>query len=320
MATERHSELDAADVATSLERIDDLAPLWRIATFEFDLASGVVYWFDDPNDALSLSQDRAAALLEPILVSVRGGAPWAHYDVHQTVEDLAGDAVDLRVQARLLHGPDGEVAGFIGIATDVSDQHRTEQALRGVVDRYRRLVEMSPDPVVVHQEGVIRYVNPATLQMAGIDKPAEWVGRQLLDFIHPTSLEDTRNRIASLTEPGMVSAPAEVLLLAPDGTTKPYESISVCTEWDGRPAHQVILRNVAERRRAEGALRYQASLITHVSDAVVAADLDGTIRGWNPAAELLYGRTAAETIGAPVRNILGAGAVTSDCRPSCVVG
>jgi diguanylate cyclase (GGDEF)-like protein/PAS domain S-box-containing protein len=312
MATERHSELYAADVVSSLERIDDLAPLWRIATFEFDLASGVVYWFDDPNDALSLSQDRAAALLEPILVSVRGGAPWAHYDVHQTVEDLAGDAVDLRVQARLLHGPDGEVAGFIGIATDVSDQHRTEQALRGVVDRYRRLVEMNPDPVVVHQEGVIRYVNPATLQMAGINKPAEWVGRHLLDFIHPASLEDTRNRIASLTEPGMVSAPAEVLLIAPDGTTKPYESISVCTEWEGRPAHQVILRNIAERRRAEGALRYQASLITHVSDAVVAADLDGKVRGWNPAAEALYGRTAIEVIGIPVGAVLGADAVTSD--------
>ena len=36
MATERHSELDAANVASSLERIDDLAPLWRVATFEFD--------------------------------------------------------------------------------------------------------------------------------------------------------------------------------------------------------------------------------------------------------------------------------------------
>jgi diguanylate cyclase (GGDEF)-like protein/PAS domain S-box-containing protein len=312
MAIEGHSELGAADAATSLEQIDDLARLWQVATFEFDLANDVVYWFDDPKAALNLSEDRAAALLEPILVSVRGGTPWAHYDVDQTVNDLAGDAVDLRVQARLLHGPDGAVAGFIGIATDVSDQHRTEQALRGVVDRYRRLVEMSPDPVVVHQQGVIRYVNPATLQVAGINEPEAWVGRQLLDFIHPTSLEDTLNRIAALTEPGMVSDPAEVLLVAPDGTAKPYESISVCTEWDGRPAHQVILRSIAERRRAEAALRYQASLITHVSDAVVAADLDGKIRGWNPAAEALYGRTATEVIGAPVRTVLGADAVTSD--------
>jgi diguanylate cyclase (GGDEF)-like protein/PAS domain S-box-containing protein len=312
MAVEGHSELDAADAATSLERVDDLARLWQVATFEFDLANDVVYWFDDPKAALNLSEDRAAALLEPILVSVRGGTPWAHYDVDQTVNDLAGDAVDIRVQARLLHGPDGAVAGFIGVATDVSDQHRTEQALRGVVDRYRRLVEMSPDPVVVHQQGVIRYVNPATLQVAGISEPEEWVGRQLLDFIHPTSLEDTLNRIAALTEPGMVSAPAEVLLISPDGTTRPYESISVCTEWDGRPAHQVILRSIAERRRAEAALRYQASLITHVSDAVVAADLEGKIRGWNPAAEALYGRTATDVIGVPVGTVLGADAVTGD--------
>ncbi|HSO94887.1 MAG TPA: EAL domain-containing protein [Acidimicrobiia bacterium] len=311
MTIERDWESSAADVASSLERIDDLARLWRVATFEYDLAQDVVYWFDDPTPALNLSEDRAAALLEPIRLPVRGATPWAHYDLDQRVDDLDGDPIHVRVQARLLHGPDGAVTGFVGIAADVTEQRRTEQTLRGIVDRYRRLVEMNPDPIVVHQQGVVRYVNPATLEMAGINKPDEWVGRQLHEFIHPTSLEETVNRIAQLTEPGMVSAPAEVHLIAPDGTTKPYESISVCTEWDGRPAHQVILRSIAERRRAETALRYQASLIAHVSDAVVAADLDGNIRGWNRAAEDFYGYRAVEVIGEPVRTVLGPDAVTA---------
>ena len=110
----------------------------------------------------------------------------------------------------------------------------------------------------------------------------------------------------------MVSEPSEVLIIGPDGYPKPYESISVRIEWEGQPAHQVILRNISERRRAEAALRYQASLIHHVSDAVVGADLDGTIRGWNPAAEALYGRAAAEAIGHAVREVLGPDAVHGD--------
>ena len=207
---------------------------------------------------------------------------------------------------------DETVAGVVGIVTDVSEQRQGERELRGVLDRYQRLVELNPDPVVVHQAGIVRYVSPATLEVSGVKDPSEWVGRGILDFIHPSSLEATLERIAGLTEPGMVSEPSEVLLLGPDGQPRPYKSISVCIEWDGDVAHQVILRSMAERRRAEAALRYQASLITHVSDAIVAADLHGTIRGWNPAAEALYGRSAVEAVGRTVREVLGPDAVEPD--------
>jgi diguanylate cyclase (GGDEF)-like protein/PAS domain S-box-containing protein len=316
MTVDGHSEFcTRAGGVDGVEPAAGFEQLWRVATFEFDCASDFVYWFDDPKPCLNLSENQAAQLLEPILASVRHGTPWEHYDLDQTLDDLGGDPVNLRVQARLLHDSDDRVTGLLGIVTDVSDQRRTEQALRGVMDRYRRLVELNPDPVVVHQQGVVRYVSPAALKMAGIERAEEWVGHSITDFLHPTSADAALKRIASLTEPGMVSEPAEVLLVAPDGTVRPYESISVCVEWDGRPAHQVILRSVAERRRAEAALRYQASLVTHVSDAVIGADPDGRIRAWNPAAEALYRRSKADVIGLSVLEVLGPEAVATDGTP-----
>jgi PAS domain S-box-containing protein len=39
------------------------------------------------------------------------------------------------------------------------------------------------------------------------------------------------------------------------------------------------------------------SLLSSRSDAIVVADRDGIIRFWNPGAERIFGRTAAETIG-----------------------
>jgi diguanylate cyclase (GGDEF)-like protein/PAS domain S-box-containing protein len=313
MAIEGHTELVAADAGTvALDLLDPTTRLWRVATFEYDRASDVVYWFDDPRPSLNLSEEAAAALLEPILVAVRHGAPWDHYDIDRSLDDLLGEPVDLRVQARLLRVADGATAGFVGIVTDVSEQHRTEQALRGVIDRYRRLVELNPDPIVVHQDGVVRYMNPAGLRAAGDLPLNQIVGRPILDFVHPSSLDETLERIGKLTRSGMVSEPAEAILVTPDGTLTPVESISVRTEWEGRAAFQVILRDVGERRRADAALRYQASLITHVSDAVVAADADGVVRSWNPAAETLYGRPAGDAIGRPVREVLGPGTVDPD--------
>ena len=40
----------------------------------------------------------------------------------------------------------------------------TETALRDLVDRYRLLVDLSPDAIVVHQMGIVRFVNPAGVE------------------------------------------------------------------------------------------------------------------------------------------------------------
>lgn len=250
--------------------------------------------------------------MEPLLVAVRDQVPWEQYELEHELEDRDGATINVRVQARALFRDDGALSGAVGIVTDVTEQRRTEQALRAVIDRYRHLVEVNPDPIVVHQDGLVRYMSPACQQLAGIEHPGDVIGRSILDFLHPASLEETLERIGKLTEPGMVSDPAEAVLLRGDGTPVAMESISVRIDWEGRPAYQVILRDISERRRAEAAIRYQASLVTQVSDAVVATDNDGCIRSWNPAAEVLYGWSADEAIGRPAPDVLGPDSVDPD--------
>src|SRR6266704_1812405 len=91
-----------------------------------------------------------------------------------------------------------------------------------------------------------------------------------------------------------------------DGTTLAVEAVSVRTMWEGRPAYQVILRDVTAQKAAEAALRYQAALASHVSDAIIAVHGDGTVASWNPAAEAVYARPAGGSIGRPVSDLVGA--------------
>ena len=61
---------------------------------------------------------------------------------------------------------------------------------------YRRLVELCPDPITVHCDNCIVYANQAALDMAGVERPSDFIGRPIVDFIHPDSeravLERTR--------------------------------------------------------------------------------------------------------------------------------
>ena len=48
--------------------------------------------------------------------------------------------------------------------------------------------------------------------------------------------------------------------------------------WDDELAHQVITRDVSSRHATDVALRYQAALVNHVSDAIIGT----TRRAWSP--------------------------------------
>ena len=56
--------------------------------------------------------------------------------------------------------------------------------------------------------------------------------------------------------------------------------------------------------RAEEQLRYQASLLENVSDAVISTDMNFVIQSWNKAAESMYGYEAHEVLGKPLGELV----------------
>jgi diguanylate cyclase (GGDEF)-like protein/PAS domain S-box-containing protein len=194
-------------------------------------------------------------------------------------------------------------SGLAGL-DDVSAYTRG-QTITDLVDRFRLLVELSPDGLVVHQDGRIVYANPSACRFVKVAGEAELLGQPIADFVDAESIVDMVGRIAALTTPGAVSESTEIGLVSFDGSTIRVESTSVRTTWQGRPAFQVILRDLTAQKAAEAALRYQAALVAHVSDGIIASDTDGVITSWNSAAERLYDVRAADALGCPLSEVIG---------------
>ena len=203
---------------------------------------------------------------------------------------------------------------------DAGNDHSCDETEGGVLDpasdgrqmqaeiaelRYRRLVHHSPDPICVHEGGRVVYVNPAGVRWIGAQSSAELVGHAITEFVHPDSVPAMRARIASLRREGDTSGPSEAVMLRFDGTTLDVEAVSVLTVWEGRPAYQLIFRDLSAQTAAE-AVRCQAALATHVSDAIIATTSTGMVANWNPAAEAIYRRPAARALALPVSEAIGA--------------
>jgi PAS domain S-box-containing protein len=71
----------------------------------------------------------------------------------------------------------------------------------------------------------------------------------------------------------------------------------VAPAFEAARLYEAARAELAERRRNEEVLRFQAQLLEAVEHALIALDLDGTIRYWNRAAETLYGWRSDEVLG-----------------------
>jgi diguanylate cyclase (GGDEF)-like protein/PAS domain S-box-containing protein len=238
-----------------------------------------------------------SALLTPILTAASAGPPWESYDLEADAPGRDGVLRRLRISARQVPRHEGWIVGIIEpIGTPEAD----------LEDRYRQLLELSPDALIVHEAGMIVYANPAAVSFARGHSLPDLLGRPIFSFVAPESQPELLSRLSGLTHPGAVSDPSETIFIRLDGTRLVMEATSVQTSWNGRSAFQVIMRDLTEHRAAEAVIEQQAMLVEHVSDAIIATGADGLIRTWNPAAHRSFGWTAEEAIGRSMGDLFGA--------------
>ena len=166
-------------------------------------------------------------------------------------------------------------------------------ALRESEQRYRTLVEWSPEPLAIHRAGVVLYVNPAAVSLFGATSADTLVGRPALDLVHPESRAAAAERLATVSESGHAAPLTQHRFLRHDGTALAVEVQSLTFNYDGQPAIYTSIRDITERKRAELALRQQAdnyrALIDHLQAGIVVHAADTSIVMSNPMAVRLLG-------------------------------
>jgi diguanylate cyclase (GGDEF)-like protein/PAS domain S-box-containing protein len=144
---------------------------------------------------------------------------------------------------------------MIGDRQDITRREDTEDALREAEYRYRCLVELSPEPIVIYQELKFVYVNRACIALLGATHPEELLGRSVLDFVHPDFRKAVQERIRLQVEEGKTPPIMEQTYLRLDGSAVEVEVSAAPFMFRGKPAVQAIARDITERKRGEDALR-----------------------------------------------------------------
>ncbi len=143
---------------------------------------------------------------------------------------------------------------FSGVFIDISDRKQRDEALRESERRYRTLVDISPDAVLIHQDGKIVYMNPAGLALLGATHSEDVMCREVFDFICPDFRDTVRMNIERDLN-GEMSPLNELSMRRLDGSIIEVEGRGVKTSYKGRPAVQVAIRDITGRREEECLIR-----------------------------------------------------------------
>jgi protein-histidine pros-kinase len=238
-----------------------------------------------------------AGLPETIAATAARDGKW-----EGTLEGVRKDGS--RFTARLVvtprHCAERTHVGFLLVTSDITEELRMRAEVERGWASTRSMIESAPDAmVVVNEDGEIQLANAATEHLFGYDR--EQVVGELVEMLIPERYQGRHpeHRAAFFRAPQArpMGAGLELWGRRKDGTEFPVEiSLSPLETEEGLLATAAI-RDVSERRRAEGKFR---GLLESAPDAMVIVNRDGEIQLANAATEKLFGYGRDELPGRAV--------------------
>lgn len=218
--------------------------------------------------------------------------------------------------------PDRKI--FFNTVTDmfsmVLEKKSVEDKLVESEQKYRKMVDMSPEAIAVHKNGILKYVNKAGADMLGIEDVSSYIGESIQQFIHPDYRKLVEQRVYTMISEKTEVPVIEEKFLKADGTPVDVAVQAAYFPFEGEQAIQVVFQDITKRKQSEQQIRHLNKvlkairninqLITHEKDRNILLKKIGEIltfqRGYRSTLIILVDRylntTFSVIIGANEEN------------------
>lgn len=111
-----------------------------------------------------------------------------------------------------------------------SRKEETEEARHASEEKYRFVVNNATVDIVVTQDGILKFVNPAVLHATGYSE-TELTTRALVDFVHPDDREMVMAHYQKRIRGDGNSTPYRLRIVSNEGNILVVENSGVMIQW-----------------------------------------------------------------------------------------
>lgn len=185
----------------------------------------------------------------PLMRSLRDGEMVTGEEVEVVLLD--GSRRTLSINSGPIRNREGKIVAGVATIFDITERRRAQRALKESEERYRRLVERSPEMIAVAIAGRYVFINAAGVRLLGAQRATEIMGRPVLDTVHPDFRPKVAERLKRVEE-GREEAPlTDGRVVRLDGRAIDVEALGVPILFEGKPAAQIVVRDVSDRIQAQ---------------------------------------------------------------------
>jgi two-component system, cell cycle sensor histidine kinase and response regulator CckA len=209
-----------------------------------------------------------------------------------------GSTIWTEVKAIALRNENGDPVEVMGIAHDITERRKIENALRESEGKYRNLVEKANEAIVIMQDAAFVFVNRKMSDLLGVPV-GDLEDKFFADFIWPEDRElvssTHRKRLAGETIPKaydfrLIGAKGRVIWISLSATV---------IQWKGKPAILGLMTDITDRKKAEDLLfeseaKYRSVVESSLAGVFVVQD--GFFRFVNERWCEIYGYTYDEVV------------------------
>lgn len=164
---------------------------------------------------------------------------------------IGNDMEDRKFRLPFMEKDRDIVESSLNVFIDIVRRKEAEMALLKSEGKYRRLVQSSPETILVCCDDMLTFVNDAGLKLLGAESSEDIIGHPLLDFIHPDDHGIMKKMIKNILENNHETPLTERRFKKIDGSIVEVEIVAIPFAFQERAAVQIVALDITERRRME---------------------------------------------------------------------
>lgn len=191
-----------------------------------------------------------------------------------------GTIIWAELNAAVVRDQRGKARYIVIMVQDITERKKIEQALRESEERFKRVVENAPDPILIYRDTKWTYANPAATELLGYSLD-ELLSMNFWDIVHPEMQEQVRERGLARLRGEPIPPRYEVKIVNKTGEERWVDYTATLIELEGKPAVLVLAHDITDLKRM------QEDLVQYAKRLELLRAIDRSILESKPIEEIV---------------------------------